>query len=138
MGDPENNTASEQPAPAQRPGVSIDWSSAEVEGGALVVELRGTPPKGWVKRTEELLGLLGERGGWGEVSVSKRKLKARDVDEGAEEALRHLFESAVMQANVDFDRDTDSPDPDEDDPQAAADRRLTRAFRAFADRESDA
>ncbi|MHB1467633.1 MAG: hypothetical protein ACYCU0_08600 [Solirubrobacteraceae bacterium] len=73
-----------------------------------------------------------------EVSAGKRRLQARAVQEGAEEALHHLLESAVMQANVDLHSDGEAPEPQHDDPRGEADERRTRAFRAFAERDQRA
>jgi hypothetical protein len=117
-----------------RSGVRIDWGSAEVEDGTLSVELGGPVPKGWVKRAEEVLTLLGTHAGWGKISVSKRKLKASDVQEGSEEQLRHLLESAITQANAALGVDDAGDEDEEGDPRVDADRRLARAFRAFAER----
>ena len=52
-----------------------------------------------------------------------------DVRPGAEEGLRHLLESALMQANSGLE---EGEDDDADDELSEEDREMTETFRSFA------
>jgi hypothetical protein len=108
--------------------LEIDWSSAEVSDGELTVALSGKATAGWTDAMEHTLARLGRPGGgWGEIAVGKKKLKVEAVSPGAESDLRHLLESAALQANT-----SAPPEPDADDaPRSDADEEMTRTFRAF-------
>jgi hypothetical protein len=109
--------------------VQIDWGSADVEDGRLTVPVTGgKPSKQWADTVSRVLDRLqrGER--WGEIDVTKKRLRVDSVQPGSEADLRHLLESAVLQANSEFD---DEPEPD--DERSDADQEMTDAFRAFAD-----
>ena len=108
---------------------AIDWGSAEVHDGELTVRLSEDAPKRWRDRFEAVLARLG--GGEG-VKAGKAKLTVAGVAPGREEDVRHLLDSAVLQANADLgEGDAEaSSEPDEADER---DRSMTRAFRAFAD-----
>ncbi len=68
---------------------------------------------------------------WGEVSVGKRKLHVDDVQDGAEDDLRHFLESALLQANAAVGAEPGDPaDPEEGGPDAE----MASVFRSFADR----
>jgi len=123
----------------------IDWASAEMRDGELTVELRGEAPRGWNKSFAAVLALLDRGGGWGQIKVRKGALVVAHVREGAEDELRHLLESAVMQANSDLglaERDQrpaagprERSASAEDERERAArerDRRSTDTFRGFA------
>lgn len=122
----------------------IDWSTAEISGGTLTVGLVGETPKGWSKRFDGVLALLGQgaSGEWGKITLHKKTIKVDDVQEGSEEDLRHLLESVLLQVNSDFEPSTDQSEfsVDEDDPRAEKDRSMADAFRDFAgpERVSDA
>src|SRR5437763_14975865 len=107
---------------------AIEWGSAEVHDGELVVRLSDEAPKRWRDRLAAVLDRLG--GGEG-VKVGKTKLTIAGVEPGREEDVRHLLESAVLQANADLgegdDEDAGAPDEAEE-----RDRAMTKAFRAFA------
>jgi hypothetical protein len=110
---------------------TIDWRSATVEDGRLTVPFAGRPDAGWRERVEHVLGRLdGGGSGWGAIEVGKRKLKVDAVSPGSESDLRHLLESAVLQANADLPADEEE---EADDGPSPADREMTEAFRAFAD-----
>lgn len=113
----------------------IDWASAEVKDSALTVPLAGTASKAWAERVAEVIDRLGDSGGWGAIKVTREQVKVKAVESGSEADLRHLLESAVMQANADFapaeERASDGEDP------AAADGEMAGAFRAFADEGED-
>ena len=59
-------------AKQEHPQASIDWASAEVEGGDLTVALTGEPNAEWAKRVQAIVERL-ERSGsaWGTVKVTK-------------------------------------------------------------------
>ncbi len=116
----------------------IDWGSASVDDGRLTVPLEGEPSKEWVERVEHVLDRLHHGGsGWGEIKVSKKKLTVADVPDGSESDLRHLLESAVLQANADLAADDEDDDGGEDDERSEADQQKTDAFRAFAPPDTD-
>lgn len=114
----------------------IDWTSAEVSDGELTVAFVGEVPKGWVARLKALLERLGQTGSeqWGQIKVSKGKIAVEDLREGSEPDLRHLLESAVLQANADLAPHEEDP-VSEESPERARDGRMTAAFRAFAPEE---
>jgi hypothetical protein len=109
--------------------VEIDWSSAEVDDGRLTVPVTGKPSKKWADAVTRVLDRLqrGER--WGEIKVTKKQLRVEAVEPGTEADLRHLLESAVLQANSEFEDD----EPEAEDERSDADQQMTDAFRAFAD-----
>jgi len=115
----------------------IDWASAVVEDGTLEVELTGASSKEWSARFERVRALLETpHSGWGEVHLAKRRLRVEGLQEGAEEALRHFLESAVIEANSGLEEsaepDREAAAPADPDPAAERDRRMTEAFRSFA------
>jgi hypothetical protein len=113
----------------------IEWSSAQLDGGNLSVELSGRSSKGWRLSFESVVALLATgQDEWGKISVRKDSLLVADVRPGSESALRTLLEGAVLQANHDTQP---RREPREDAQDAAggepdADARMTAAFRAFA------
>jgi hypothetical protein len=116
----------------------IDWESAEVKGGDLVVQIDGGVSAAWSDRVAEIVARLDRTGSWGAVEVTRKKLKVGGVAQGREDDLRHVLEGAVQQVNADF-----APRPDDDDDRGEAsgeDAEMTAAFRAFAngDDEDDA
>lgn len=113
----------------------IDWDTAHVQRATLTVELRGERRRGWRKHFDEVVRLLAQTsGGWGTVSLDKNVIRVADVLEGSEEALRHLLESAVHQVNADLAPEVAVTDrAPTADRQTALDRRITAAFRAFAE-----
>ena len=67
------------------------------------MEIVGEPGDEWSARVRELAERLERPGSdWGEIALEKSKLRVTDVAEGAEADLRHLLESAVLQANAEF------------------------------------
>jgi hypothetical protein len=109
--------------------VQIDWGSAEVDDGRLTVPVTGKPSKKWADTVARVLDRLqrGER--WGDIKVTKKQVRVDGVQPGSEADLRHLLESAVLQANTEFG-DDDEPDDERSD----ADQQMTEAFRSFAER----
>ena len=119
------------------PHGEIDWTTASVRDGRLTVEIAGDPGREWSARVRELAERLDRPGSdWGEIAVKQSKLRVKDVAEGAEADLRHLLESAVLQANAEFAPDDDDEDGD-DDAGSEQDREMTAAFRAFAESGDD-
>jgi len=117
------------------PHGEIDWTTAAVRDGRLTVEIAGDPGREWSARLRELAERLDRPGSdWGEIAVKTSRLRVKDVAEGAEADLRHLLESAVLQANAEFAPDDDD---DGDDEGSEQDRAMTAAFRAFAESGDD-
>ncbi len=113
------------------PHGEIDWATAAVRDGRLTVEITGEPGKAWSERVEKIVERLDRPGSaWGETSVKEATVRVEDVGEGAEADLRHLLESAVLQANAEFAPGDE--DSDDDDAGSEEDRAMTAAFRAFA------
>ena len=115
--------------------VAIEWDTASVSDGRLSVELSKPRPKGWNEQLESVLAQLARPGhAWGEISVGKRKVHVDDVTPGTEEDLRHLLESAVLQANAAAGA-TEEPDEDQDDGASGPDDEMAATFRSFASRK---
>lgn len=132
---------------------ALDWSSASVSDGKLVVTVDGELPSGWKNSFESVVTLL-DRGSL-EIKLKKDgKLAVGGVAEGEEEKVRHLLEGAVQQANADTapedEEDEDGSDSDDDEAEDAdegdgdsnadddseskdTDAEMTERFRAFAD-----
>jgi hypothetical protein len=111
---------------------TIDWASAEVKGGVmLLVPLTGASSKDWSERFEGVLRLLEQsNSAWGGVSSSKKTIKVNSVHPGAERDLHHFLESVVVQVNADLpgeDSDGQSVQPRDD-----RDRQMAESFRALA------
>ena len=116
----------------------IDWSSAEITDGTLSVALAGEVPKGFAKRVRGVLALLDQgSGGWGKITVHKNTITVAEIQQGSEDELRHLLESALMQANADLEQpdkpNPDTPPPDDSTPDDSTDRdrAMTNTFRSF-------
>ena len=107
---------------------SIDWSSAEVEDGTLTVRLSEKRDDTWRERVSAVVERLGHDG----VKVGKDDIRVQGVQPGGEGDIRHLLESAVLQANTDLGSDDDESESDE---KSETDRKMTQAFRAFASRD---
>lgn len=122
--------------------LSLDWSSAEVHDGKLVVALDSKPPKEWkdaFARTTRLLN----RGTWDEVTLKKGRVSLASIVPGEEERARHFLESVVLEANSAIESpeqddegsgeaaDRAEQDDEDEDPQ---DREMTEHVRSFAER----
>ncbi len=113
---------------------AIDWQSADVHEACLTVQVTGKAPKGWIAHLEGVLSLLGPNDGrWGAITVHKSELVVSDVTEGAEDDLRHLLESALLQVNADLAPEDAAPAKVERDAASEADRRIGDAFRSLED-----
>jgi hypothetical protein len=110
----------------------IDWQSAEVDGGDLTVAIEGEVSKAWAKRAADVADRIARSPTWGAVKVKREAIEVADVPPGSEDALRHVLEGAVQQANADF-----APREDEDDGPSGEDAEMTAAFRAFAERAEE-
>jgi hypothetical protein len=118
---------------------NIDWGSAQIEDATLTVELIGASSKEWKQRFESIRALLDTpHSRWGEVRLNKKGIQVGEVQQGTETELRHFLESVVLQVNSELPQPQDAEAGAEEDEahadqQAQADRRMTAAFRAFAD-----
>lgn len=111
--------------------VSIDWTSAEVRSGRLCVPVTGEPSADWAERVGAVADRLSPpQPNWGQVEVTDSQIVVTDVSAGCEDALAHILEGAVLQANAALAADTDE---DADGPDHEADDAMTRAFRACTD-----
>jgi hypothetical protein len=111
----------------------IDWSTAEVEGGLLSVGLTEAVSKEWRERFAAVLARLGREGsGWGAVVARKQGIRVDGVQAGSEEELRHLLESAALQAGAD---ERSGEDAEVTKESAGPDARMREAFRSFAPTE---
>jgi hypothetical protein len=111
--------------------IRIDWSAASVDGGELTVPLDGKASSEFKERLSEVIARL-DRGtsGWGDVKVTRSKLRVAEVTEGAERDLRHFLEAAVQQANANLAADEDEGEPAPAGERSETDERMTEAFRA--------
>jgi hypothetical protein len=116
--------------------VQIDWNSAAVDDGHLTVPVTGKPPKTWAEAVTRVLDRL--QGGserWGAIKVTKKQIRVDEVQPGTEPDLRHLLESAVLQANSTLEPAEDD-EPEAENERSDADQQMTDAFRAFGDASS--
>jgi hypothetical protein len=111
----------------------IDWSTAEINDGTLSVALEGEAPKGFAKRVRTVLAVLDHgSGGWGEIAIHKNTITVAEIGDGSEDELRHLLESALLQANADLEQtDTADPNAHEPDNHTERERAMTNTFRSF-------
>lgn len=112
--------------------VEIDWGSAEVHDGELVVDLTDEAPRSWRRRFEAVRPQL-ERAGkrWDAGAAKKRRLVVTGIEEGGEDDVRLLLEGLVREANA--------IEPESEEAQAdPADERITAAFRGFGGGDGDA
>ena len=115
------------------PGTSIDWGTASVDDGQLTVAFEGKPSTEWRERFEAVMDRLRQPSAhFGEIKVGKAKLRVTGVEPGAESDLRHLLESAALQANADAAPDDDDGEEPGDE-RSDEDQGMTDAFCAFAD-----
>ena len=109
----------------------IDWRTAEVSDGKLTVELRGEGSDDWDERFTGILDRLGR--GAQKVSLDDGTIVVDGVTPGSEGDVKHLVESAVLQANSGLESPDDGEgDGDDDDGRSSEDDEMTAAFRAFA------
>jgi hypothetical protein len=117
----------------------IDWTTASVDDAKLTVEIGGDPGAKWSRRLQEIVERLDRGGsGWGEIAVKKKRLHVSSLTEGCESDLRHLVDSAVLQANAEFAADDEDDGDGGDDDRSEPDRDMTDRFRSFSDDAADA
>jgi hypothetical protein len=115
----------------------IDWSTAEVSDGKLVVAVDGELPKGYGRSFSATAHLLGQ-GDLAEARLKKSTIRVA-VSEGEEEKIRHFLESVVQQSNADHeltdeeDEEHEEEDAADDDLFRGPDAEMTERFRAFSD-----
>lgn len=119
--------------------IKLDWSSAEVHDGKLVVSLEGKPEKDWkdaFKRTARLLG----RGTGAEVRLTRGAVSLQPIKPGEEDRVHHFLESVLLQANssVQTEQETDvtpsektAADEDSGSREDSEDDRMTQRLRSF-------
>lgn len=119
--------------------VQLEWSSADVTDGTLVVALSTKPPKKWREAFERATALL-SHGNWS-TRLSKRNSAVRldPVALGEEERVLQFLEGALLEANRTILSEDELFDHAEDGDDAAeaetsVDEQLTAAFRGFAKR----
>jgi hypothetical protein len=118
----------------------IDWASAQIEDGALTVELAGKGSKAWKARFENVLALLDTpHTSWGEVRLHKSTVKVAGVQQGGEPELRHFLESVVLQANSDTQPEApeDDAEGDYEGGEHDVDEQMTATFKTFAQQQED-
>ena len=107
----------------------IDWSTAEVSDGTLVVAVQGELPKGYARSFGATARLIGQ-GDLADAKLKKGTVRVA-VSQGDEEKLRHFLESVIQQANADHEL-TDDEDEDVDEERfGGPDQEMTERFRAF-------
>ncbi len=120
--------------------VRLNWSSAEVKDGTLVIALEGKLEKGWKNAFERTTRLL-NRGAWTEVTLKKGQVLVGPITPGDEDRVRHFLEGAVLQANSDVgtpDEGNGSRTAETDDGrekeagETAEDQEMTERLRALA------
>lgn len=113
---------------------SIRWGSAQIQDGALSVELTGTASKAWRARFQGLLSLLDAPSrGWGAVKLRKNRIEIADVQEGSESELRHFLESVALQANAGSHSAQNGEVPPGGESESDPEAEMTATFRSFAD-----
>lgn len=116
----------------------IDWARAEVHDNELTVPVGGTTPRRLARHFDGVRALIEPKAGnWGEIRVRKATIEVGDVQQGAEQELRHLLDSVITQINADLGRGPDAgAQPDgaaSEDAQQQADTQMSERFRAFAE-----
>jgi len=107
----------------------IDWGSAEVQDGTLTVRLDGRAGKKWCETVDAILKRLGADGG---IEVKGSKITVPEVRQGKEPDVRHLLESAIMQANENLGLNESDDDDEPEEEGSSTDREMTETFRSFA------
>jgi hypothetical protein len=107
----------------------LDWGQATVRGGKLELPLTHKASKRWVKEITSILDRLDPRAG---VEVGRENVTVA-VEQGEEQNVRHLLESAVLEANsrLTVDEDGGDDEPGEEDVS------MTATFRTFGSEDAD-
>jgi hypothetical protein len=108
----------------------LDWGQAAVRDGMLTLPLSQKASKRWVKEVESVLDRLAPKAA---VDVGRERLIVA-VTAGEEQDVRHLLESAVLEATSRLAPEEDAGDAERDDEDAA----MTATFRSFASEADDA
>lgn len=119
--------------------VELDWASADVTDGTLVVTLSARPPKKWHDAFERAAALL-SHGDW-RVALNRRSATVRlePARPGEEERVRQFLEGALLEANhtilaEDALFEDLHGDAEADAREASTDDQMTQTFRTFAAR----
>jgi hypothetical protein len=119
--------------------LALDWTSAEVSDGTLVVALSAKPPKKWRDAFARATALL-SHGNWS-TRLTQRNAAVRldPVELGEEERVRQFLEGALLEANRTIVSEDElfaagEHGDEEDEPEASVDEELTQKFRSFATR----
>jgi hypothetical protein len=121
--------------------LEIDWSSAEVHGGDVTVDLAHKVSKQCRERFEAVRALLGESsGGWDDVRLAKRTIHVRGLQPGEEHELRHFLDSVVVQVNAELPASDGEAEAEEarrpSDRAAIVDAEMTATLRSFAEEQA--
>jgi hypothetical protein len=117
----------------------VNWSTAEVNGDTLTVEIAGDRPRGWKTSFELVATLLGSDSSFHDVSLRKGTASVGGATPGSEDELRFFLEAVVLQANTDHQLDEGEDDDDDDTPAQRRDdpqSEMTDRFRGFAGEEN--
>jgi hypothetical protein len=110
----------------------IDWASAEVHEGHVVVGLTGKPSQAWSDSFDGVLRLLGHgTGAWGEIDHDKKAIKVQGLQPKAERELRHFLEAVVVQVNAELAESEPAPHAKPSDPRELEDEEMTATLRSF-------
>jgi hypothetical protein len=117
----------------------IDWSSAEVSEGTVVVALTGKASKAWSDSFDGVLRLLGHgMGGWGEIAHDKKTITVQGLQPKAERDLRHFLEAVVVQVNAELaEPASESEQAEPADPQELEDQEMTAILRSFGEPQAN-
>jgi hypothetical protein len=116
----------------------IDWASAEVHDGTVVVALTGKASKAWSESFDGVLRLLGHgTGDWGEISLEKKALKVERLQPKAERDLRHFLEAVVVQINSELAEPASDSHAEPPDPQELEDEEMTATLRSFGESQDE-
>lgn len=116
--------------------LALDWASAEVSDGTLVVELSAKPPKQWREAFDRATALL-SHGNWStRLTRGRTAVRVDPVAVGEEERVRQFLEGALLEANrtILSEEELFAPgdeDEDAEPPEVSADQEMTQKFRSF-------
>jgi hypothetical protein len=117
----------------------IDWSSAEVHEGNVVVALTGKSSKAWSDSFDGVLRLLGHgTGDWGEIAHNKKTITVQGLQPKAEGRLRHFLEAVVVQVNAELaEPASESEQAEPVDPQEIEDQEMSATLRSFGEAQAN-
>ena len=117
----------------------IDWTSAEVHEGNVVIALTGKSSKAWSDSFDGVLRLLGHgTGGWGEIAHDKEAITVQRLQPKAEGDLRHFLEAVVVQVNSEVAEPASESQSQTEpaDAQELEDREMTATLRSFGESQA--